>query len=456
MSVGVPSGTAEAAPEIDRWVVPRPIQHGIGVVLFALAIVLPLLRQTGTSSWRTIWAEDGSIYFQQAYQHGGGAVLFRGYAGYLQLPTRLLGGMSEFVPIRQLALYFAVSAEVVSALLAWFVYWASDGWITSRPARVALASLVVLMPVLGSENTATITNTIWMFAAVAPWAFVALAERPRAVALRSVVAFLAATATTLAAIFIPFAIGYALIRRTRATWIVVVAFCTGLVVQAAVVLHTNNDRSRLAVRQASKLPELLSVRVFAQYLFGDKGIGSLWDHQRFLVVMAPVVVLAFLAAVLPGATLRNQLLAGSFVVLAITSFVVPVWGRGTQSVALTGNTARAVGALYPGANRAPRLSVVPVFLLASAAGLLLAGARRRRSRTTPRILPLVFVAHIALVTIIGFSSTNLRSHYRSWTPTVDYAYRSHCAGARPTAVITVATGFPLPFPVVLKCGDLSP
>ena len=71
-------------------------------------------------------------------------------------------------------------------------------------------------------------------------------------------------------------------------------------------------------------------------------------------------------------------------------------------------------------------------------------------------LILVFVAHIALVTIIGFSSTNLRSHYRSWTPTVDHAYRTHCVGARPTAVITVATGFPLPFPVVLKCGDLTP
>ena len=55
----------------------------------------------------------------------------------------------------------------------------SAEWIPSRPVRLALASLVVLMPVLGIENTANITNVIWLFAAVAPWALVSLSERPR-------------------------------------------------------------------------------------------------------------------------------------------------------------------------------------------------------------------------------------------------------------------------------------
>ena len=181
----------------------------IGLFLFALAVVLPLFRQSGTTTWNSLWAEDGAIYFQQAYEQGGLAVLFRGWNGYLQLPPRALGAVSTFVPVRDLAVFCAVSAQIVNATLAVFVYWASATWIRSRLLRVALASLVVLVPALGYENTATITNTIWTFAAVAPWALLSSAERRTAVVARSAVAFLAATATPLTLIYLPLGIGYA-------------------------------------------------------------------------------------------------------------------------------------------------------------------------------------------------------------------------------------------------------
>ncbi len=139
----------------------RSYQLAGGALLFVLAVVVPLLRQTGARSWDTIWGEDGWVYFQQAHDHGLG-VLVRGYAGYLQLTPRLLAVPSAWIPIDQLALYFAVVAAVVGAALAWFVYWASEGWIDSQAVRAALASLVVLMPALGYENTANITNLIWI------------------------------------------------------------------------------------------------------------------------------------------------------------------------------------------------------------------------------------------------------------------------------------------------------
>ena len=137
----------------------------------------------------------------------GDSRLFRGWNGYLQLPPRVLGAVSTFVPVRDLAVFCAVSAQIVNATLAVFVYWASATWIRSRLLRVALASLVVLVPALGYENTATITNTIWTFAAVAPWALVSSAERRAAVVARSAVAFLAATATPLTLIYLPLGIG---------------------------------------------------------------------------------------------------------------------------------------------------------------------------------------------------------------------------------------------------------
>ena len=192
----------------------------LGALAFALAVGLPLLRQRGAPSWNTIWGEDGWVYYQQAHDHGL-SVLLRGYAGYLQLTPRLLAVPTIVVPVADLARYFAVMGVLVGALLAWFVYWATEGWIDARAVRLALAGLVVLAPALGYENTANVTNTIWILLAVAPWALVARSESRRAVLLRSLVVFASATATALSALFLPMALGYACLRRRRPTWVVV-------------------------------------------------------------------------------------------------------------------------------------------------------------------------------------------------------------------------------------------
>src|SRR5882757_8660275 len=68
-------------------------RDAIGASLVVAAMVVPLVRPTGRV-WQTMFAEDGAIYFQQVHDHGVLAALFRGYAGYLQLPPRILGALS--------------------------------------------------------------------------------------------------------------------------------------------------------------------------------------------------------------------------------------------------------------------------------------------------------------------------------------------------------------------------
>ena len=437
-----------------------PREYGIGACLLALAVALPLFRQVGTRSWQTIWSEDGSVYFQEARSDGRLAVLFRGYAGYLQLPPRMLGAIATLVPTRELAVYFALSAVLINALLAWFVFWASDGWVTSRPARLALASLVVLMPALGAENTATITNTIWAFAAVAPWALVAQHENTGAVVARSAVAFLAATATALTLLYLPLAFGFAFVRRTRAAWVVVAAFVAGLVVQLGVVLHTHDDRPQFGrpVRQLSKWPELMSVRVFAEYLLSDKAIRALWDVRIVVIIGAPAVVLAVLAVRFARADHAARLLALSFLVLAIATFAVPVWGRGMQSVALTQADAGPLHFTGFQATRylvANRLSVVPVMALASSAAILLGRTTSHtQAQLAARVWALVFVAQIGLVTLVGFSVHNARSDAKPWLTTVATKYRTECGGVPSSDPVSVPDVFGSP--LSLKCRDLAP
>jgi hypothetical protein len=436
----------------------RWIEVVVGAGLLLLAVVLPLLRQTRIPSWNTIWGEDGWVYFQQAKDHGF-RVLLRGYAGYLQLPPRLLAIGSVLVPIRWVASYFAVAGVLVGAAAAWFVYWATEGWIDSRGVRLAYAGLVALMPALGYENTANTVNTIWILFGVTPWALLAWSESRRAVVLRSIVAFFCATATALTAIFLPLAIGWAIVRRRRPTLVVVAAFLTGLVLQFAVVTHTRDTRPRTTIRQASKLPEAVGIKVFALLLVGERGIRAVWDQRSVLAVVASLVVLVGLALLLPGLDRRRQVVVCTFVGLALLAFLVPVWGRGTNQVALQLPAHSIFGAAQAGRYdpMATRYSVVPILLLAGAAAIAL-GSRRsargssRGSRT--RWAPIVFVTWAVVVTLVGFPVTNPRSLGPSWSSALVSHYDSHCTGASPSTKYKVPVpNRPVNPPVVLSCRD---
>jgi hypothetical protein len=340
-----------------------------------------------------------------------------------------------------MSIYMAMAGTLVGALLAWFLYHFSEGWISSRPVRLALASLIVLMSALGAEDTANITNTIWVFAAVAPWALISLAERPRDVVVRSIVAFLAATSTSLCFFFIPVALGWVLIRRTRAAGAVAVAFGAGLAVQAAVVLNTKEIVSFIPQsftdvrRTAAGILDATGVHVFATFLIGESAQPRPgFPDNQLLAIGSVVVVGVILARLLVGAERKRQLLAVVFVAYAVVVFVTPAWSRQSE---------------------ATRYSVIPVMLLASAVAVLVADPTRQRSRWIARVGPPLFVAQVLVVTIIGFSVTNYRSESPVWSNSVTFTSETECHGASPNKVVGVKTDYLNAWPIDLTCRDLS-
>jgi hypothetical protein len=449
------SGPETVAPA--PWIGAKRGEIAVGGTLFALAVVLPLLRQTGVRSWQTIWREDGPIYVTQASQHGGLAVLLRGYHGYLQLPSRILGAVSTVVPVQHLAVYLAVSAAVVGALLGWFCYQSSAGWVRSRPARLVLASLIVLMPALGGENTANITNIIWVFAAVAPWALISLAERPGAVMSRSIVAFLAATSTVLCVLFLPLALGYGLIRKSRATWIVAAAFCVGLALQALVVFHTTNVE-KFSHPSIGLLARLTGGRVFGTFLIGNRAVGTMVpEHQGLVIVGSTLCVAIIFVVLLPGAGRRSQLLAAVLVAYAVMMYVAPIWERGISASA-AGARDPWLLIFYLNASQGLRYSVIPVMLLASAVAVLVAPQGPGRARRTAAIGRPIFVIYISVLTLVGFSVTNPRSAGPSWSASAGRTYRTRCEGANSDKLVDVPTARTLlstrTWPVTVRCRDL--
>jgi hypothetical protein len=405
----------------------------IGAILFAFAFALPLLRQRGARSWQTIWWEDGSIYYEQAKLHGV-SVLFRGYDGYLQLPPRALGIVATAVPIRDLPVYFALVSALICSLVAWFVYHYCEGWITSVPVLLALAALIVLMPALGFENTADITDVIWVFLMALPWALISVREERQDVAIRSFVTFVAATSSVLCVFFIPFALGYALYRKTRGTWIVVSTFAAGMVLQIAVALRSQRVISEpRAMRHITSLsylfghpsPYLLArftgLRVFVVFVTGGRGIAPDWRHGDGLLILGCVALIAIVLAVLmPGAGRKPQALAGIFVAYALVIFAWSVWESGLGASTL-------------------RYSVLPVFLLASAIAVLVSPPGAERSRRAAVVGRPLFVAYLVAVIVIGFSVINARSAGPTWQAALTSAYQSQCVGAASNKLVVVPT-----------------
>jgi hypothetical protein len=417
---------------------PRALAVIVGGLLLAAAAILPLFRQTGARSWNTIWAEDGFVYFQQARRQGGLAVLLHGYNGYLQLPPRILAVFAAFVPIHDLSVYLALAATIVGALLAWFTYQTTEQWIASRPVRLALASMVALMPALGVELTANITNVIWVFVAVAPWALVSLAERPWDVAIRGLVALLAAASSTLCFLFLPLALGWLLIRKTRAALEVAAAFCAGLVIQGLVSLYTpSNGTAALPSsfhtldRTVGAITNDTGLDVFSTYIFGTHGL----TEHHVLAITGTLLTVAILAVLLIGAGRTHQLLAVVFAVYAVVMFVAPAWNR--QSVSY-------------------RYSVIPVMLLASAVAVLVGDPTRTRGRGIARIGRWLFVVQIVVVTVIGFSGSDYRSESPKWPSSVTYTSHVTCHRAPPNKLVEVRTDVYNFWPVTLPCHDLSP
>ena len=360
-----------------------------------------------------MWSEDGSIYTYQAIWHGSIRSIGLGYNGYLQLPPRLLALPTPYFSLRYLALYFALTTAIIGALLAWNVYHLSKGWVTSPGMRVVLASFVVLMPALGLESTATATNSIWVFLAVLPWALISLEESRRDTALRAVLAFLGATASALSLLFIPLGLGWLAYRRTRSALVVVGVMIAGDVIQGVVALTTHTAANSLskAVNNPSHLRDAIGARVFGVFLFGTRWEAELWRaNWRVVIVIAPLVVLAALALLLPGAERAVQAMAVTFTVLAVLLFAVPAWGRGTFGIGMVEGGRDALVS--------SRFSVVPVMLLASAFAILLTPAAASR-RLSTRIGQPIFAVQVAVLLIVCFSLTTYRGTDPSWTSRVD-------------------------------------
>ena len=170
------------------------------VVLLALS---SLVRVGGAGATDTVWAEDGSRFFQQSLHTGPLRLLITPYNGYLHLLPRLAVDVARLFPVQVLAAGLAVTGALLSSGTAVFVYRASRQHLRSRLLQAAVAAPLALTWVAQSEVGNNVADAQWFLVYAAFWAALYEGGDRRGRTAAAVVVFLAVASDPFAVVFVP-------------------------------------------------------------------------------------------------------------------------------------------------------------------------------------------------------------------------------------------------------------
>jgi hypothetical protein len=135
--------------------------HHAVIFLFACAVVVS--RQPDAVFNAQFWAEDGHVWFADAYNLGWWSALFRVFEGYIEVFPRLGAALALLVPLKTAPLILNLLAITVRALpVSLLLSVRSSAWGTLGH-RAMMAGIYLTLPNTGELN-ATITNSQWFLA----------------------------------------------------------------------------------------------------------------------------------------------------------------------------------------------------------------------------------------------------------------------------------------------------
>lgn len=161
-----------------------------------------LIRQAGTPSWSTLWAEDGGVFLPRALAHPWSS-LFHEQAGYLQLVPQLIADIIALFPPRPDVAGFAIAGALVAAGCAIFVYHASSGHIHRPELRALLACSVILLPTAVIEIANSGVDAPWYLMYALFWALIWRPRSRRGQVVAATLAFATMASNILNLLYLP-------------------------------------------------------------------------------------------------------------------------------------------------------------------------------------------------------------------------------------------------------------
>ena len=243
----------------------------IAVVCSSIALVFS--RQPDAFLHPQFFAEDGHVWFAEAYNFGWFTALFRVQDGYFQTLPRLAAALSLLAPLTSAPLVMNLAGLLVQILpVPLLLSNRFSAWGTVS-LRAALAFTYLALP-NSSEMNVTIEEGQWRLALVACLLLLCSAPTNRAWKLLDLAVFLLCGLTgPFAILLLPIAgLRLWLRREPFAGWTLCILICTAAI-QAHALQVTHRDHWPLGA-SVERLIRILAGQVFLGAILGSNGLAT--------------------------------------------------------------------------------------------------------------------------------------------------------------------------------------
>ncbi len=330
------------------------------------------------------WAEDGKMWFAQAYNNGIVYSLFTTEAGYFQTISRLVAAIAQFVPFAYAPFVFNFAAISIKVLVANFIL--SSRLANAVPniwGRGFLAFIYLALP-HSFETTANLTNAQWHLALLAFLILISSSsEKPAWKIFDVVMVALSALSGPFCILLLPIAvITYLKTRDNRIAPLALILLGAAFVQLTCIFLIGRPAYAPLGA-EIGLFFRIVGGHLFFDAIFGDRNYGRMISYGWWNDILAAIVVPAGLTAsayafVRAKFELRMLLVFAAMVVTAalispVISRDVPQWvamwpetgGSRYWMIPIFAFLASIFSIAVDRENKLPRRAAVLVLLLSS-------------------------------------------------------------------------------------------
>jgi hypothetical protein len=267
------------------------------IAIFLVVFMLEMSRLQDPLFRLQFWAEDGRVFYANAYNLGWFPALFYTYAGYFHLVPRLAAALALLVPLFLAPLVMNIIALAAYALPVNILLSSrSAGWGDLR-FRTLLAASYVAFP-LSPEIRSHVSNAPWVLALSALLLIVGVPPRNNLERMGDVGLFLASGLSGPFCLFLlPISIFFAFYRHAPFRWspVCILAFCS-LVQASALLFISPGARSGVMGATPALFVRILAGNVFLDAIFGAKRFAIMPGTGGFLFLLFFAIAGSILSA----------------------------------------------------------------------------------------------------------------------------------------------------------------
>ncbi len=252
-------------------------------VVFALVVIALFSRSPSLLTHAQFYAEDGTIWFAQAYNLGWLHALLLPQAGYLNTMPRLAAGLALLFPLSWAPLVMATVGLLIQSLPVTILLSSRCRTWAPLPTRMVLAAIYVAIP-NAREIHIVVTNSMWHLAVCA--VLIAFASSPqtwRGRAFDCVVLLVASLSGPFCIVLAPLIFVFWWRRRQPWSLAVLAVTSLGALTQILLVMHDTHRVKGPLGAGLGTFSRMLGGNVFACSLIGSHSFAT--APMVFIVVV---------------------------------------------------------------------------------------------------------------------------------------------------------------------------